>query len=116
MPGHHWAMHVPRGNAVDPDVVPSVMHRHGVAQADDAPFGGGVRMTGPPTTSPQANYRGKVDDRAATCLYHLGAGMFAGEHNAFQVHINYRIPKVLIHVSNGTGTADAHVVDQHVQL
>ena len=40
--GHHGTAHVAGGDAVHPHVVPAVVDRHGVAQANDAALGRGV--------------------------------------------------------------------------
>ena len=41
--------------------------------------------------------------------------MFAGEHDAFQIHVDDRVPKFLVHVSHRAGAANSHIVDQDVQ-
>ena len=74
--GYHWAMHMAGGDAVDADVVAPVMHRHGVAQADDAAFGGSVGVAGAPAAGPQSDNGRQVDDGAAAGSNHLRDGVF----------------------------------------
>ena len=56
---HHWTANVTRGDAIDSNIIPSVVHRHGIAQSDNAPLGCGVGVAGTPAAGSQAHNGGE---------------------------------------------------------
>ena len=61
-----------------------------------------------------------MDDRLTMAppavLDHPGDGVLAGEHDALQVYVYHRVPKLFVHVSDRARAGNAHVVNQHVEL
>ena len=99
------------GDAIDPNIVPAVVDRHGVAEADDSALGRGVGVAGPAAASPQADDGGQVYDGTAAGLNHPGDGVLAGEHDALEIDVNDSVPKLFFHIGDGAGAADADIVD-----
>jgi len=109
----HGRIGISRTNAVDPDVLRTVVNCHGTGHVDHRSLRSAIRDRVAPALDAPA--RSRVDDRAAALFNDFRDGIFAHQKDGFYVHVHHPDPFIFGGADNIGAADDARVIKDNIK-